>query len=113
MIWKDSLFINWSLDQVQSQGRNTFHICRFFIIIVDFPYRTEDHFDSLPAIEVSFKFTKIITCEMAANNNTAADMEKKPLKFTEFGVFLKLLHQYYVYCQVCCNVPFKYFPYNL
>ena len=67
--------------------------------------RTEDFFDSLPAVELAMKSTKQIFYESAEDfDGSLTDFQKKPLRFEEFGVFLKLLHQYYVYCQVSASI---------
>ena len=65
-------------------------------------HRTEDFFDCFPAVEQAAKFTKIISFEMSQEEDRGNqdDAVKNPLEFGEFGTFLKLLHQYYVYCQV-------------
>ena len=66
--------------------------------------RTEDFFDSLPAIQEAFKFTKIISNYadgQEQEEDTEATMkDSKTLSFDEFRVFLRILRQYYDYCQV-------------
>ena len=64
--------------------------------------RTEDFFDCYPAVEQAARFTKIISYEMSEEEDRGNkdDAVKNPLEFGEFGIFLKLLHQYYIYCQV-------------
>ena len=64
--------------------------------------RTEEFFDCFPAVEQAVKFTKTISYEMSQEEDRGNkdDAVKNPLEFGEFGTFLKLLHQYYVYCQV-------------
>ena len=64
--------------------------------------RTEDFFDCYPAVEQAARFTKIISFENSEEEDRGNkdDAVKNPLVFGEFGIFLKLLHQYYIYCQV-------------
>lgn len=74
------------------------------MVLIKYMYvcRTEDFFDCFPAVEQAAKFTKIISFEMSQEEDRGNkdDAVKNPLEFGEFGTFLKLLHQYYVYCQV-------------
>ena len=73
--------------------------------------RTEDFFDSLPAVQQAFRFTKIISTE---GEDQDRDNEGKPkidptLDFDEFRLFLMILRQYYSYCQVVSTVQLQIF----
>ena len=62
--------------------------------------QSEDFFDCHPAVVAAFNFTKK---RMETNEEEETNKEKgkpKTLEFSEFKVFLTLLRQYYVYCQV-------------
>ena len=62
--------------------------------------QSEDFFDCHPAVVTAFNFTKrrIETEEEEEINKEKG--KPKTLEFSEFKVFLTLLRQYYVYCQV-------------
>ena len=65
--------------------------------------RTEDFFDCHPAVVVAFNFS---TKKDESNQDEAPTKEIKKIKtldFSEFKLFLTLLRQYYVYCQVTLN----------
>ena len=62
--------------------------------------QSEDFFDCHPAVVAAFKLTKR---RVETNEDEEPNKEKgkpKTLEFSEFKVFLTLLRQYYVYCQV-------------
>ena len=62
--------------------------------------QSEDFFDCHPAVVTAFNFTKK---RLETNEEEETNKEKgkpKTLEFSEFKVFLTLLRQYYVYCQV-------------
>ena len=62
--------------------------------------QSEDFFDCHPAVVAAFNFTKK---RIETNEEEEPNKEKgkpKTLEFGEFKVFLTLLRQYYVYCQV-------------
>ena len=65
--------------------------------------RSEDFFDSLPAVQQAFRFTKIISNggEDQENDNEGKSKINCTLEFKEFRMFLRILRQYYGYCQVC------------
>ena len=62
--------------------------------------QSEDFFDCHPAVVAAFNFTKK---RFETNEEEEIIKEKgkpKTLEFSEFKIFLTLLRQYYVYCQV-------------
>ena len=70
--------------------------------------RSEDFFDCLPAVQEAFKFTKIIYGDGEDKPGEDEENEgkvkiEKTLDFSEFQLFLRILRQYYVYCQVCMS----------
>ena len=66
--------------------------------------RSDDFFDCHPAIQSAFKFTKMVTKGPSVISHEGIQNAEKVLdnylEFDEFKIFLNVLRQYYVYCQV-------------
>ena len=66
--------------------------------------RSDDFFDCHPAIQSAFKFTKMVTKGPSVISHEGIQNAEKVLdnylEFDEFKIFLNILRQYYVYCQV-------------
>ena len=71
--------------------------------------RSEDFFDCLPAVQEAFKYTKMISSNGEDEDNDKEGQPKnaRTLDFAEFRLFLGILRQYYVYCQVGYQLVFK------
>ena len=67
-------------------------------------YRSDEHFDSHPAVETAFRFTKMIINKrdgiMVKEGEKEGEKKVENLKFGEFQVFLNMLRKYYILCQV-------------
>ena len=73
--------------------------------------RSEDFFDCLPAVQEAFKFSKVISSyedEQGHAEETEAVQDSSTLNFDEFREFLRVLRQYYVYCQELKIIIYPY-----